>query len=45
MLFEYKCIDPIVNFCSDPRARFDSNVESEPKPGDACLILFIYRFI
>ena len=28
--------------CSDPRARSDPNGESEPKPGDARLILFIY---
>ena len=31
--------------CSDPRARSDLVGGFEPKPGDARLILFIYRFI
>ena len=30
---------------SDPRARSDSNGESEPKPGDARFISFIFRVI
>ena len=36
---------PSVVTCSDPRARFDPIDRSEPKPGDARLLLFIYRFI
>ena len=37
--------DPPTGSCSDPRARSDPNGESEPKPGDARLILFILHFI
>ena len=31
--------------CSDPRARSDLNGKSEPKPGDAQFISFIFRVI
>ena len=32
-------------YCSDPQAQSDPNGESEPKPGDAQFISFIFRVI